>query len=98
MSLVLDEPCDGLDPAMTWRFLERTVRPLARSGRTLLLVTHHVDDIVPEVDRVVLLSDGRVVADGAKSEILTADRLSRLYGFRRASRGARWVVPAVVGG
>ncbi len=79
--LVLDEPCDGLDPAMTWRFLETTVRPLARSGRTLLLVTHHVDDIVPEVDRVVLLAHGRIVADGPKSEILTAERLSELYGF-----------------
>ncbi len=79
--LVLDEPCDGLDPAMTWRFLEGTVRPLARSGRTLLLVTHHVDDIVPEVERVVLLSAGRVVADGPTSEILTAERLSDLYGF-----------------
>ena len=78
---MLDEPCDGLDPAMTWRFLERTVRPLARSGRTLLLVTHHVDDIVPEIDRVVLLAKGRVVADGPKSEILTAERLSELYGF-----------------
>jgi iron complex transport system ATP-binding protein len=79
--LVLDEPCDGLDPAMTWRFLEGTLRPLARSGRTLLLVTHHVDDIVPEVERVVLLADGRVVADGPKSDILTAERLSGLYGF-----------------
>jgi iron complex transport system ATP-binding protein len=79
--LVLDEPCDGLDPAMTWRFLETAVRPLARSGRTLLLVTHHVDDIVPEVDRVVLLANGRMVADGLKSEILTAERLSELYGF-----------------
>jgi iron complex transport system ATP-binding protein len=79
--LVLDEPCDGLDPAMTWRFLEGTVRPLARSGRTLLLVTHHIDDIVPEVNRVVLLSNGRVVADGPKSEVLTAEHLSTLYGF-----------------
>ena len=80
--LVLDEPCaTALDPAMTWRFLEGTVRPLARSGRTLLLVTHHVDDIVPEIDRVVLLSEGRVVDDGPKAEILNVERLSALYGF-----------------
>jgi iron complex transport system ATP-binding protein len=90
-ALVLDEPCDGLDPAMTWRFLEGTVRPLARSGRTLLLVTHHVDDIVPEVERVVLLARGRIVADGAKSEILTAARLSKLYGFEaRVEERAGW--------
>jgi iron complex transport system ATP-binding protein len=80
-ALVFDEPCDGLDPSATHALLEDVVRPLAREGRSLLLVTHHVDDIVPEIDRVVLLKGGRVVADGAKATLLTSEVLGELYGF-----------------
>jgi iron complex transport system ATP-binding protein len=78
--LVLDEPCDGLDPAATWHFL-RTLRRLAQGGLSLLLVTHHVDDIIPEVGRVVEIKDGRVFADGPKTETLTSDGLSALFGI-----------------
>ena len=79
-TLVLDEPCDGLDPHATWTFL-RTLRKLASPGRGLVLVTHHVDDIVPEVTRVIMLRDGRVVADGPKREMMTSKRLSELFDF-----------------
>ncbi|MHB1340974.1 MAG: ABC transporter ATP-binding protein [Coriobacteriia bacterium] len=79
-TLVLDEPCDGLDPHATWAFL-RTLRTLASPGRGLVLVTHHVDDIIPEVDRVIMLRDGRVVADGHKREMMTSAHLSELFGF-----------------
>jgi len=79
-ALVLDEPCDGLDPHATWSFL-RTLRGLATPERSLVLVTHHVDDIVPEVSRVIMLRDGRIVADGPKSEVMTSARLSELFGF-----------------
>ena len=54
---------------------------LARRGRGLLLVTHHVEDVPPEVTRVVLLKEGRVFADGPKGEVLTGARLSALFGF-----------------
>ncbi len=77
--LVLDEPCDGLDPSAAFRVL-RTVQTLATSGRSVLLVTHHVDDIVPEIDRVVMLRDGRIVSDSPKSEALTSENLADLYG------------------
>lgn len=79
-ALVLDEPCHGLDPAATWHF-RHTLSSLARSRRALVLVTHHVEDIVPEIERVVLLDHGRIVADGPKGDVLTSERLSSLFGF-----------------
>ncbi|MDI6712151.1 MAG: ATP-binding cassette domain-containing protein [Anaerosomatales bacterium] len=79
-ALVLDEPCHGLDPSATWHF-RRTLSSLARSRRALVVVTHHVEDIVPEIDRVVLLDGGRIVADGPKRDVLTSERLSELFGF-----------------
>jgi iron complex transport system ATP-binding protein len=77
--LVLDEPTHGLDPGAAYHFLA-LLRRIAAEGRTLLLVTHHVDDIIPEVERVVLLKAGSVVADGPKGTLLTSERLSELYG------------------
>lgn len=78
--LVLDEPTAGLDPPAALH-LRMTMSELASSGRTLLLVTHHVDDIVREIDRVVLLRDARIIDDGSKSELLTGGTLSALFGF-----------------
>ena len=77
-ALVLDEPTTGLDLAARHDFLER-VRAAAREGATLILITHHVEEIVPEIDRVILLRDGRIVADGPKRSMLTADRLSEVF-------------------
>jgi iron complex transport system ATP-binding protein len=77
--LVLDEPTHGLDPAGTYHFL-RLLRRIA--GTTaLVIVTHHVSDIIPEIDRVVMLKDGRVLRDGPKREMLTGAALSTLYGI-----------------
>ena len=55
--LVLDEPCSGLDPHASYH-VRRALRTLADGGRSLVLVTHHVEDIVPQIDRVVMLRDG----------------------------------------
>ncbi len=79
-ALVLDEPCDGLDPKATWSFLG-TLRDLATPRRALVLVTHHVDDIVPEVSRVIMLRDGRIVADGPKHDVMTSETISALFGY-----------------
>jgi iron complex transport system ATP-binding protein len=76
--LVLDEPTNGLDPHASYH-VRQAVRSLARGGRSLVLVTHHVEDIAPEIDRVVMLRDSRIVADGAKSELLTTERLGSLF-------------------
>ncbi len=78
--LVLDEPTNGLDPAASYH-VRQAVRALAAGGRSLVLVTHHVEDIAPEIDRVVMLSNSRIVADGPKCELLTGERLSELFGI-----------------
>jgi iron complex transport system ATP-binding protein len=77
-ALLLDEPTTGLDMVARHAFME-TVRGLARAGTTLVLITHHVEEIVPEITRVVLLRDGRIAADGPRTAVLTASRLSSLF-------------------
>ena len=79
-ALLLDEPCAGLDPATRRLFLE-ALREVARSGVTLMLVTHHVEEILPEIDHLVLLRDAQVLNDGPKSELLTGPVLSDLFGM-----------------
>ena len=80
-ALVLDEPTRGLDLVARHEFMER-VRDIARRGVTILLVTHHVEEIIPEIDRVILLRQGRVAFDGPKQEVLTAVRLGEVFGSR----------------
>lgn len=77
-ALMLDEPTTGLDLVARHDFMER-VRQIARAGTTLILVTHHIEEIVPEIGRVILLRDGRIVAAGPKGSVLTAERLSDLF-------------------
>jgi iron complex transport system ATP-binding protein len=78
-ALVLDEPTTGLDLVARHDFMER-VRQIARDGTTIILVTHHIEEIVPEIERVILLRDGRVLAAGPKRSVLTSERLSELFG------------------
>jgi iron complex transport system ATP-binding protein len=78
-TLLFDEPGNALDIAGQLG-LRETMRDLARSGLGILLVTHHVSEIIPEIDRVVLLRRGKVLADGPKERILTGERLSELFG------------------
>lgn len=76
--LVLDEPCAGLDPHAA-HHVRQAVSALAGTGRSLVLVTHHVEDIAPEIERVVLVQNARIVADGPKRELLTSERLGALF-------------------
>jgi iron complex transport system ATP-binding protein len=77
-TLLLDEPTTSLDlPAL--HEVRGRMRDLAASGVGLLLVTHHLDDIIPEIERVVLLRAGSVFMDGPKDEVLTSERLSSIY-------------------
>jgi iron complex transport system ATP-binding protein len=77
-ALVLDEPSAGLDVAAKHRFMAM-VRRIAGQGTTIVLITHHVDEIIPEIDRVLLLQRGRIVRGGAKAEMLTSGSLSALF-------------------
>jgi iron complex transport system ATP-binding protein len=79
-ALLLDEPSSSLD-VFAQHELRRILRELARSGIGIILVTHHLADIVPEIERVVLMRAGRLVADGPKTAVLTAANLERLFGL-----------------
>jgi iron complex transport system ATP-binding protein len=78
-ALLFDEPCNSLDLAAQ-QSLRQTMRALANSGIGIVLVTHELADIVPEIQRVVLMSRGSIVADGPKDEILQGERLTALFG------------------
>ncbi len=78
-ALLLDEPTAGLDLVAQQQFCT-LMRALAGQGITLVLVTHHLEEIVPEIDRVVLLQDGRIAADGTRAQTLTSSLLSQVYG------------------
>lgn len=79
-ALLLDEPCTSLD-LRAQREVRRIFRNLAQSGLGLILVTHDLADIIPEINRVILLRAGRIEADGSKAEVLTANRLGALFGI-----------------
>jgi iron complex transport system ATP-binding protein len=76
--LVLDEPTNGLDLQARHQLLAH-LRNLAAGGTTLLLVTHQIEAIIPEVSRVLLLKQGKLVGDGPAAELLAAGPLSGLY-------------------
>jgi iron complex transport system ATP-binding protein len=78
-ALLFDEPSNSLDVSAQIE-LRRTMSKLAQSGISLLLITHHLPDVVPEIARVIFMRDGRIVGDGTKPELLTADRLGSLFG------------------
>jgi len=80
MALLLDEPSNSLD-LRAQQELRATVRSLAQAGIGIILVTHHLPDIVPEVRRVILLREGRIFADGPKEAALRAPMLRELFGI-----------------
>jgi iron complex transport system ATP-binding protein len=89
--LLLDEPSNALDLAAQ-RELRETLRRLAAEGTGLVLVTHHLGDIFPEIERVILMRGGRIVADGPREQLLTAPRLSELFNAPiRIGRDDEWL-------
>ncbi len=77
-TLIFDEPTAGLDFAASFDYMGRVQR-LAEAGRNIIIVTHHLDEIPPVIDRIVLLKAGRIVADGPKEAVLTAEALTDVY-------------------
>jgi iron complex transport system ATP-binding protein len=78
-ALVLDEPTTSLDFRATCE-LREILRKLAAAGISIVMVTHHLPDIIPEMRRVVLIREGRVYRDGPKEDVLAAGNLSVLFG------------------
>jgi iron complex transport system ATP-binding protein len=77
--LLLDEPSNALDLAAQ-QDLREMLQKLVRQGITIILITHHIGDILPEMQRVVMMREGRIVVDGSKHELLNGETLSTLFG------------------
>src|SRR4029450_12068755 len=77
-TLLLDEPTSGLDLKACFQYLD-TIRALMQGGKTVILVTHHIHEVPPEIEQVVLLKDGKIIAHDEKSRLLTDDNLSHLF-------------------
>ena len=89
--LLLDEPSNALDLAAQ-RGLRETLRKLVGEGTGLILVTHHLADILPEIERVVLMRSGRIESDGPRADLLTEARLTDLFGGPiRIGRDEEWL-------
>ena len=79
-TLLFDEPSNSLD-VFAQHGLRETMRELAQSGIGIVLVTHHLSDVIPEIDRVVLMRNGKIQADGQKKDLLNPEEISRLFGI-----------------
>lgn len=77
--LLLDEPSNALD-LRAQQDLRHMLRGLAQGGTAILLITHHIADVLPEMERVVMMREGVIHADGRKQDLLTGERLSTLFG------------------
>jgi len=93
--LILDEPCGGLDPVAReyfLRFVERFGRQ--RNAPALVLVTHHVEEIMPVFSHVLLLKNGRVLAAGKKEDVLSSRNLGEAFGekMKLSENGNRYAL------
>lgn len=77
-TLILDEPTAGLDLSASFDYLAR-IRSQIASGKSIVLVTHLLNEIPPDIRRLILLREGRIVADGPKEEVLTEENLKKTY-------------------
>lgn len=81
--LILDEPCAGLDPVARERFLDFVQRlGSGKKAPTLVLVTHHVEEIMPVFSHVLMLKEGRVFASGKKANVLNSENFTKLFEER----------------
>lgn len=77
--LIFDEPCTGLDPEGMY-YVRSSMRKLAQSGKGIVLVTHYPEDIIPEIQRIVLLKEGALYADEQKRYLMNNQVMSDLFG------------------
>ena len=78
-TVIFDEPTNSLDLQASFELIA-TMRELVQSGTNLLIATHHVQEVVPEIERIIFMKEGQIIADGDKAALLTAENLSDLYG------------------
>ena len=81
--LILDEPCAGLDPAAREHFLQFIQRlGSQKKSPTLVLVTHHVEEIMPVFSHLLVLKNGRVLVAGEKTDVMNSKNLSSAFSAR----------------
>ena len=80
-ALLLDEPSNSLD-VFAQNELRQAMRKLAQSGIALLLITHHLPDIIPEIERVIFMRDGSIAGDGPKPALLKSAKLEAIFGCK----------------
>jgi len=76
--LILDEPTSGLDIRSTHQYL-KILRELLSQGKTILLATHHIDEIPPEIERIILMRDGKIYDEGDKKKLLTDNKMTEFF-------------------
>ncbi len=79
-ALLFDEPSNSLD-LFAKKMLRETMSQLAQSGIGIVLVTHDLSDVIPEIERVLLMSQGRIIADGKKADMLQPHLLAKVFGL-----------------
>ena len=97
LAIILDEPCSSLDPGSREQFLDALQTLLqSKSAPAMVLVTHHVEEIVPGFDRVLVMHRGRIIKQGTKEEALSAETLGAIYGRQPQEllerRGRYWPI------
>lgn len=95
--IILDEPCSGLDPGARETFLRALHDVLERPGcPTMVMITHHIEEILPATKRVLVMKHGKIVRDGTPNKILTKETLQQIYGTAPAKiemqSGRRWPI------
>ena len=94
-ALLFDEPSNSLD-VFARHSLRQSMSSLAKAGIGIILVTHDLSDLIPEIERVLLMSNGRIIADGPKDRMLQPDRLESLFTDQGGTGTAQWLLPYVV--
>ena len=77
-ALIFDEPTSGLDIKASFKLLQ-DLSNLTHQNKTLILVTHHVEEIIPEIERVILLKEGKIFKDGKKEEVMTSQNIGETF-------------------
>jgi iron complex transport system ATP-binding protein len=77
-ALVLDEPANSLDLHALYKF-SNILSKITKSGTSIILVTHNLSDIIPEIKRVILMKDGKFCNDGPKESVLTPENMTKLF-------------------
>jgi len=87
-ALILDEPCSGLDMVAAAAF-RKMLGSIAAAGTSIIIATHDLNDIIPEIKRVVMIKKGGIFMDGKRTDILNDKNLSKLFGSKISFYGGK---------